>query len=132
VGPGIYTIWRGTQFLYVGIAGRPAIRGAVSGTSKGLHGRLESHASGRRSSDQFCIYVCDRLVLPTIQNQLAEVANGSLSLDLLTRAFVHEQLSYRFVATIDYAQAMRLEGSIKRSGLPQAGRPLLNPGAMPD
>jgi hypothetical protein len=131
-GPGIYTIWRGTEFLYVGIAGRPAIGAVASGTSKGLRGRLDSHASGRRSGDQFCIYICDRLVLPTLQNRLAEVANGSLSLDALTRAFVHEQLSYRFVATTDYAQAMRLESSIKRYGLPQAGRPLLNPGSMPD
>jgi hypothetical protein len=131
-GPGIYTVWGGIQFLYVGIAGRPAIGGAISATSKGLRGRLDSHASGRRSGDQFCIYVCDRLVLPTIQDRLPEVANGSLSLDLLTRTFVREQLTYRFVATSDYTQAMRLESLIKRSGLPQAGRPLLNPGSMPD
>ena len=58
--PGIYTIWLGDDLLYVGIAGR----GGSGRNSMGLWGRLNSHASGRRSGDQFCIYVCDRLVLP--------------------------------------------------------------------
>jgi len=42
--PDVYSIWRGAQFLYVGISwqDRP--------NSKGLFGRLNSHASGRRSS----------------------------------------------------------------------------------
>ena len=35
-GPGIYTVWRETQFLYVGIAGRPASGGAVSLNSRGV------------------------------------------------------------------------------------------------
>jgi hypothetical protein len=104
----------------------------MSQSSRGLRGRLESHASGRRSGDQFCIYVCDRLVLPTIEGRLHEVEDGSLSLDLLTRAYVREQLSYRFVITSDYGQALSLESRIKRFGLPTAGRPFLNPGAMPD
>jgi hypothetical protein len=30
----------------------------------GLHTRLHSHFSGRRSGDQFCVYVADLLVLP--------------------------------------------------------------------
>ena len=33
---------------------------------KGLYSRLNSHALGWRSGDQFCVYVADRLVLPTL------------------------------------------------------------------
>ena len=43
-------------------------------------GRLASHASGRRSGDQFLIYVCDRLVLPRLGNRIGEIAGGALSL----------------------------------------------------
>ena len=66
--PGVYAIWRGTEFLYVGISWRePTL--TASGMSKGLWGRLDSHASGRRSGDQFCIYICDRFVLGQLTNQ---------------------------------------------------------------
>jgi len=34
-----------------------------------LYTRLRSHASGRRSGDQFCIYVADRFVLPTLSQE---------------------------------------------------------------
>jgi hypothetical protein len=56
-GAGIYTIWnvRG-ELVYVGIAGRNM-------AGKGLRGRLKSHYQGRRSGDQFCVYVSDRYVL---------------------------------------------------------------------
>jgi hypothetical protein len=62
----VYTIWdRSDAFVYVGISGRTV---SVSAKSKGPLGRLASHASGRRSGDQFLIYVCDgadRLTLPS-------------------------------------------------------------------
>jgi hypothetical protein len=32
----------------------------------GLWTRLNSHASGRRSGDQFNVYVCDRFVVPAL------------------------------------------------------------------
>src|SRR4051812_40698276 len=59
-GAGVYTIWdeEGT-LVYVGIAGRNLV-------GKGLHGRLKSHYQGRRSGDQFCVYVSDRYVLATL------------------------------------------------------------------
>ena len=58
--PGVYTIWHESKFLYVGISwqDRP--------NSKGLFGRLNAHASGRRSGDQFCIYICDLFIVPTL------------------------------------------------------------------
>jgi hypothetical protein len=57
-GAGVYTIWDDEGGLvYAGIAGRnPA--------GKGLASRLRSHASGRRSGDQFCVYVADHYVHP--------------------------------------------------------------------
>jgi len=67
---GAYTIWHDDQLLYVGMAGRaidpsPDTSGLAPARLTGLRSRLASHASGRRSGDQFCVYVFDRLVLPT-------------------------------------------------------------------
>jgi hypothetical protein len=68
---GVYTIWRADDFIYVGMSGRGAQRDDfVAGTghpaqAKGLWTRLNSHASGRRSGDQFNIYICDRFIIPT-------------------------------------------------------------------
>jgi hypothetical protein len=75
----VYTIWNGEgSFIYVGMAGRGFL-GAAEGNGKaGPWGRLSSHASGRRSGNQSCVYVCDRLVLPTLHNRIVEIANGSL------------------------------------------------------
>ena len=70
VAAGIYAIWRGAQLVYVGMSGRGwsaediRSRLVLGQKKKGLFDRLASHASGRRSGDQFCVYVCDRLVLP--------------------------------------------------------------------
>src|SRR3954454_17261883 len=71
-----YTVWdREGRLVYVGMARR---RGERSRASTGPFGRLASHASGRRSGDQFCVYVCDRLVLPALRDRLGEVADVSL------------------------------------------------------
>ena len=52
----VYTVWRrSSDFIYVGIAGRGE---TSSARGFGPFGRLASHASGRRSGDQFCVYVC--------------------------------------------------------------------------
>lgn len=60
----VYTVWdRSSRFIYVGMAGRGETTAA---RGSGPFGRLNSHASGRRSGDQFCVYICDRLVLPTV------------------------------------------------------------------
>ncbi len=74
----------------------------------GLFSQLNSHASGRRSGDQFCVYVSDRFVLPTLSaDQIREIAAGRLSLDALIRDYVRQRLSYRFVETSDAATARR-------------------------
>jgi hypothetical protein len=90
----VYTVWdRDGTFVYVGMSGRTA---AQSGT--GPWGRLNSHASGRRSGDQFCIYVHDRLVIPSLHNRLADIGTGDLSLDRETRTYIRERLGFRWVA----------------------------------
>ena len=64
-GAGVYTIWHNDgRFIYVGMSGR-GITAETSrrNTPQGIYTRLQSHASGRRSGDQFCVYVADRLVL---------------------------------------------------------------------
>ena len=54
--------------------------------------------AGQRSGDQFCVYVfcvyvCDRLVLPTLGiDDFQRVAQGELSLDRLTRDYIHQRL----------------------------------------
>lgn len=125
--PGVYTVWRGVEFLYVGISWRePSPTGGS--TTKGLWGRLDSHAAGRRSGDQFCIYVCDRFVLVSLSpGDIQEVAAGALSLDGLTRDYIRTNLAYRYVTTASGKDARELETVIRRGGLLEQGQPLLNP-----
>jgi hypothetical protein len=78
--PACVTIWDDAGGLvYAGIAGRnPA--------GKGLASRLQSHASGRRSGDEFCVYVGDHYVLPELTRQQIEAIRDSrLSMDTLIR-----------------------------------------------
>jgi hypothetical protein len=67
-GAGVYTVWDNDgRFIYVGMSGRGITAETVRRNSPlGIYTRLHSHASGRRSGDQFCVYVADRLVLPTL------------------------------------------------------------------
>jgi hypothetical protein len=130
---GVYTVWHGGQLICAGMSGRgidAAAGGSGEVTRRGLRGlrsRLDSHASGRRSGDQFCVYVFDRLVLPTLtQVQIEDAAHGRLSLDGLTRALIRRSLSYRFTLVADAETARAIERKVQRDGL--AGQlPLLNP-----
>ena len=120
---GVYTVWYGSQFLYVGMSWREP-----SGTSKGLWGRMNSHASGRRSGDQFCVYICDRYVIPTLSPlQLSQVGSGHLRLDETTRRFIRENLTYRYLLSESGVSARKLESHVRSHGLPISGHPLLNP-----
>lgn len=124
---GIYTIWRGQQFTYVGVAGRQLATSARLNSLVGLRSRLNSRASGRRSGDQFCVYVCDRIVLARYADRLGDIADGRFSLDQATKDLIRSELSFRFAETGDYRMALELERRIKLDGLPGVGRPRLNP-----
>ena len=97
-------------------------------TPRGLYTRLQSHASGRRSGDQFCVYVADRLVLPTLsQDDIDAIVSGRHQMDVFVRRYIHQNLCYRFVMLPDGAAAYAVETAIK-NGEWENGRPLLNPG----
>jgi hypothetical protein len=83
-GAGVYTIWhQDGRFIYVGISGRGISEATVPRSSpQGIYTRLHSHASGRRSGDQFCVYVADRLILPILTHQdITSIASGRHQLD---------------------------------------------------
>ena len=93
--PGVYAIWKDADFLYVGISYVDR-RTSSNKQAKGVFGRLASHASGRRSGDQFNIYICDRFVVPTLtSDDLDALSVGARILDAQTCAFIQEHLSYR-------------------------------------
>jgi hypothetical protein len=94
--------------------------------AKGLWTRLNAHASGRRSGDQFCVYVCDPSWSRPSPPPKQQLAAGGLSLDDLTRSFIRDRLAYRFVVTADGAEAGRVEAEVRRGAL-SVGRPYLNP-----
>jgi hypothetical protein len=86
------------------------------------------HRGGRRSGDQFCASVADRLVLPILsQEDIAAIASGRHQMDGFVRRYIHENLCYRFVILPDGAAAYAAEAAIK-GGAWEYGRPLLNPG----
>ena len=66
---GVYTVWHGDQLVSVGMAGRaigssPDTSWPATARLTGLRSRPASHASGRRSGDQFCVYVFDAWSCP--------------------------------------------------------------------
>ena len=123
---GVYTIWNGGVFLYVGMAW--AHRDDSNPKAVGVFGRLSSHASGRRSGGQFCIYICDRFVVPELNaDDTAALRRGERLLDARTKAFVHDHLTYRVVVTSSGAEAREVEAQVRRDGLEHAERPLINP-----
>ena len=88
----IYSVWdKDEKFIYIGI----------SGLQKSLERRnplprMISHASGVRSGDQFNVYIHDFFVVPKlVQSGEYEPVRGAL--DKLTKAYIQENLSYRFV-----------------------------------
>jgi len=96
--PGVYLVYQGSKWIYVGMA------------NKNLLGRLTQHVRGRRSGDQFCVYLGDRLVMPKLDiDQMKGVFSGETSLDDEIRKFVRSQLSYRYLLVQDDPPARALE-----------------------
>jgi hypothetical protein len=116
----VYTIWDDVgELIYVGVAGR-------NPEGKGLASRLRSHASGRRSGDQFCVYVADHYVMPDLdRRQVENIRDGRLSMDGLIRERIRTSFVFRFIAVEGYATALGIEQAVKAGEL--AGPPRLNP-----
>jgi hypothetical protein len=131
---GVYTVWnRADDFVYVGMAGHGKSAEDIDtalakGKTTGLRDRLGSHASGRRSGDQFCVYVQDLLLLPKLStDEIDKILTRELAIDRLVRDYVHEHLSYRYVVTEDGKAALELERHIIDGAL--GDHPILNPPA---
>lgn len=132
VAAGVYTVWEQGRLIYVGMSGRGRSAQDIDAPdepakAKGLWARLGSHASGRRSGDQFCVYVCDRFVVPRLSDQQqAQIGDGVLSLDALTRKYICDYFEYRYVTVGNGSDAFALEREVQRGAL-SVGRPFLNP-----
>tara|TARA_R110001592_G_scaffold359954_2_gene667587 strand:+ start:611 stop:1051 length:441 start_codon:yes stop_codon:yes gene_type:complete len=126
VAAGIYAIWNGDELFYCGMSGRE-IEKNINKKKYGLITRLHSHASGRLSGDQFCVYVANRLVIPELQpNDLPLFACGELKLDELTKRYIHEHLEYQYVIVDSSSEAYAVENKA-RNGTLFEQKPKLNP-----
>src|SRR5512143_879531 len=111
----------------VGMSGRSITSDTVPGPSPhGLHTRLHSHFSGRRSGDQFCVYVADRLVLSLTPADIEDVSTGRHQMEAHVRKYIHANLGYRLVIFPDGKTAREVEKLI-RNGAWGQGKPLRNP-----
>jgi len=126
VSAGIYAIWNDDELFYCGMSGREIEKNQHK-KKYGLVTRLHSHAIGRLSGDQFCVYVANRLVIPTLtQGDLPLFANGQLKLDTLTKRYIHEHLEYQYVLVDSSAEAYSVETEA-RNGKLFGQKPMLNP-----
>src|SRR5690554_3646576 len=128
VAAGVYAIWNDTELFYCGMSGREVEKARASGKKKfGLVTRLNSHASGRLSGDQFCVYVANRLVIPKLKSEdLERFATGELRLDDLTKKYIHDHLYYQYVIVHSSSEAYQIEKDARRGEI-FGEKPLLNP-----
>ena len=95
--PGVYLISDGGEIVYVGMA------------RSNLHSRLKSHQNGRRSGNQFAVYVQDFYVLPQCRDQIDEIAAGTVRLDLLVGEYVRSNFEVAWIALESGAEALGME-----------------------
>ncbi|WNC72508.1 hypothetical protein RGQ13_00615 [Thalassotalea psychrophila] len=128
VAAGVYAIWHGNELIYCGMSGRE-IEKAVKANKKkyGLITRLNSHAQGRLSGNQFCVYVANRLVIPTLTtNDLSKFATGEYKLDYMTKSYIHNNFEYQYLIVNTSSEAYAIEDKA-RAGELFNHKPLLNP-----
>ena len=116
----MYSIWnKDEQFIYIGVAG------TQTNGEKKPRSRIKAHRSGKRSGDQFCVYVHDYYVIPSLLDKgIYEPIRGAL--DQLTKEYIHNNFSYRFKLFekgISSIQIKSLENQIKKGIF---GKPFLN------
>ena len=110
------------------MSGRQIEKAIEQGKSKyGLVTRLNSHASGRLSGDQFCVYVANRLVIPQLKAEdLAKFATGEFKLDTMTKKYIHDHFEYQYVIVGSSSEAYDIEDKARRGEL-FGIKPFLNP-----
>ena len=118
----IYSVWdKDDKFIYIGISGLQKLLEKRSPLS-----RMVSHCSGMRSGDQFCVYIHDFFVIPNLLKE-KDYKPERGSLDKLTKQYIHENLSYRFISfNSENSDSIvrKLENEIKSGAL--GLKPLLN------
>jgi hypothetical protein len=56
------------------------------------------------------VYICDRFVVPRLSDaQQAEIGDGVLSLDVLTRQYIRDHFEYRYVILRNGKDALALD-----------------------
>ncbi|KAA8679670.1 hypothetical protein [Vibrio gigantis] len=126
VAAGVYAIWEGDKLVYCGMSGRE-IETKRHKKKYGLVTRLNSHALGRLSGDQFCVYVANQLVIPSLkETDFPKFASGKLTLDMLTKQYIHSKLEYQYVVVDSSKEAYGLENKA-RIGDVFGQKPMLNP-----
>jgi hypothetical protein len=128
VAAGVYAIWKASELIYCGMSGREFDSKSKAAPKKyGLVTRLNSHASGRLSGDQFCVYVANRFVIPSLTpEELPLFATSALTLDVRTKAFIHEHFDYAYALVETSADAYELERAARRGDV-FGVQPYLNP-----
>jgi hypothetical protein len=128
VAAGVYLVWDRDELIYCGMSGREFEKAVAANRKRyGLFTRLSMHAGGRLSGNQFCVYVANRLVIPSLRpEQLALFRTGELTLDALTHKYIIQQFEYQFAFVQTSAEAFALE-RLCRDGSVFGQKPLLNP-----
>ena len=126
VAAGVYVVWREGQLIYAGMSGRN-IEKQQHRKKYGLVTRLESHAKGRLSGDQFNVYVANRFVVPGLTaKQQSQMSAGSLTLDILTRQYIHQYFQYQYLIVDHSKEAFAIE-RLCQAGYIFNQKPFLNP-----
>lgn len=126
VSAGVYAIWDQSKLIYCGMSGR-SIENNTHKKKYGLVTRLQSHQSGRLSGDQFCVYIANRMVIPNLEKaELDQFRSADITLDQLTKRYIHQNLSYQYILVPSSCEAYRIE-SLARKGNLFNQRPYLNP-----
>jgi hypothetical protein len=130
---GVYIIIENSKFIYAAMAKRVTQTRRPIGSDnkpKGLLRRLGKHASGNRGGNMFCVYVCDRFIVPYLTiDEMNCLKNGTLKLDGKhgkIKKYIRSNFSYKYLVIENLENTKKIE-KILRKGKTSLGKPLLNP-----
>lgn len=127
VAAGVYGIWDKDKLLYCGMSGRDIENAKLKNKNNyGLITRLKSHSTGKLGGDQFCVYIANKIIVPSLKiEDLYKFETGEFTLDTLTKQYIDE-LEYQFII-VDTSQQAYDEEVKARNGTIFSVKPLLNP-----